>query len=401
MRTFLFCTCLLGIFSLNSNAQYSWTQKSDFSGAKRYAGVAFGNAAHGYFGMGADFSLSSTSIYKDFWQYNPVNDTWTPLSSLPGLQRYAATGFNIGQDGYVGLGWSTLGGGAQNDFYKFDASTKSWIAIPNFTGSSRYTAIGVSSLNKGYVGFGYASWTNDLYQYNPSSQTWTSMPLCPGSARQSLVGFAYDQDVYIGGGSNNQSNTLADFWRFNTQSQTWTQVADYPHAVYAASSFVINGKGFVGTGRSAGTFYQDFYFYDYGLNSWTGIAPLPGIAREHASGFAVNNKGYIICGRTQSGAYLKDVWELSMTTGLTDISKIEAQLKMYGTGSNELNIDFSPDLAHRYRLRVFDINGRMLHEIFLQGSTHETLSVKNGQAILYLLDRPGNPEVLSGKVLVI
>jgi N-acetylneuraminic acid mutarotase len=398
----LFLTFLI-VITLNnySNAQYAWTQKSDFAGAKRYAGISFDINGRGYFGTGADFSISTSTIYSDFWQYNPQTDTWSSLTSYPGVPVFGATGFSIQQSGYVGLGWASMTGAPKDDFYIFNPATNGWTATTPFPGGARYTAIGVNSINKGYVGFGFSPWYNDMYQFDAATQTWVQTPSCPGPARQSSEGFALDHLVYVGGGSTNQSTTQKDFWEYNTNSQTWTQVADYPHPVYSAVSFILNGDGFVGCGRTASTHFNDFYSYNYSTNIWSTIPSLPSTAREHASGFSIGNKAYVMCGRGPNNVYLKDVWELGLSTGIDDLSALEAELKLYGNGSNQLVIDFNPINNYHYRLRIFDITGKLIQQLALQGEMQESITIQTHQPIIYHLDRPGNKEVLSGKVLVI
>jgi N-acetylneuraminic acid mutarotase len=311
LRLSLIISCCLLVTA--SQAQYAWTQKSDFTGAKRFAGVGFDINGKGYFGTGADFSLSLTSIYNDFWEYDTQTDTWVQVSSYPGLQRYAASGFTLGQNGYLGLGWASANGTAQADFSKYDPQTDTWTSIAGFPGAARYTstAVGVNSMNSGYVAFGYFPWTNDMYKYDASTQSWNQEPSCPGVVRQSAAGFELGDKVYVGGGSANQSTTLSDFWEYDPITQTWTQVANYPQPIYAAVNFVLDGKGFVGCGRTSNSFNTDFYYYVPQTNTWTQGPSFPGIAREHASGFSIGSKAYVVCGRGPTNNYLQDVWELS------------------------------------------------------------------------------------------
>ena len=41
---------------------------------------------------------------KDFWEYDPVGNTWTQKADFGGTARYAAVGFSIGNKGYIGTG---------------------------------------------------------------------------------------------------------------------------------------------------------------------------------------------------------------------------------------------------------------------------------------------------------
>ena len=41
---------------------------------------------------------------KDFWEYDPVANTWTQKADFGGAARDSAVGFSIGSKGYIGTG---------------------------------------------------------------------------------------------------------------------------------------------------------------------------------------------------------------------------------------------------------------------------------------------------------
>src|SRR6185295_11075390 len=53
----------------------------------------------GYAGTGNDGNSTS-----DFWQYDPVNDSWTEQATFGGSPRNDAFGFSAGGKGYIGFG---------------------------------------------------------------------------------------------------------------------------------------------------------------------------------------------------------------------------------------------------------------------------------------------------------
>src|SRR5207249_10837916 len=55
----------------------------------------------GYTGTGA---VGPSNFYKDFWEYDPSNDTWAQKADFGGTGRWAAVGFSIGNKGYIGTG---------------------------------------------------------------------------------------------------------------------------------------------------------------------------------------------------------------------------------------------------------------------------------------------------------
>ena len=87
-------------------------------------------------------------------------------------------------------------------------------------------------------------------------------------ARSRHSTFTIGNDAYSGCGLNHLT-LKNDFWKFNSITETWTQVADLPAAERCeAFSFSINGIGYVGGGQLLTSTVQDFWAYDPGLNSW-------------------------------------------------------------------------------------------------------------------------------------
>src|SRR5689334_18556277 len=103
---YLLLFCLL--ITANSNFADSWLQRADFP-FQRSGAVSFNIGNKGYVGTGYKYLLV---LYKDFWSYDPVSNTWTQVADVPGPERTEAFGFAIGNKGYVGAGNSS------QDFYE-------------------------------------------------------------------------------------------------------------------------------------------------------------------------------------------------------------------------------------------------------------------------------------------
>ncbi len=75
-------------------ATNTWQTMNDFPGEARVAGTQFSHRGTGYVlsGDGDNHSYMNTG---EFWQYNDANDTWTQLSSHPGVSRWAPGSFVI------------------------------------------------------------------------------------------------------------------------------------------------------------------------------------------------------------------------------------------------------------------------------------------------------------------
>jgi len=292
-------------------AQNTWTQRTDFGGGTRTAATGFNIGNKGYVGLGGRNGVSR----KDFWEYDPGANTWTQKANFGGGPRAFATGFSIGEKGYIGIGISSLG--YCGDFWEYDPVSNIWSQKADFGGGPRDIATGFSIGNKGYIGTGgaYGDSKDDFWEFDPSTNTWTQKADFGGGIRTTAIGFAINSKGYIGTG-NNFGVLQNDFWEYDPTTNTWSQKADFAGVARSeAVGFSIADKGYIGTGLNSNVHYNDFWEYDPIANTWTQKTNFGGIGRFEDIGFSIGSKGYIGTGWDQ--AELKDFWEYS-----PDISNI-------------------------------------------------------------------------------
>jgi len=260
----------------------SWTQKADFGGTARIWATGFSLGNKGYIGTGDNGNASNPLLCKDFWEYNPVNNIWTRKADFGGIARKLATGFSINtaftNKGYIGTG----GNGGTNpvnlkDFWEYDPITDTWLQKADFPGVARYAAIGFSILDKGYLGTGMNYMSshevtvfNDFYEYNPVENTWTRKADLGGLTRAFAVGFSIGSMGYIGTG-NSAEGFLKDFWEYNPITNIWIEKTSFGGAARdCATGFSIGTKGYIGTGLlSDNSYINDFWEYNQVTNVWT------------------------------------------------------------------------------------------------------------------------------------
>lgn len=250
----------------------TWTQKANLSSVGRVAGIGFSIGNKGYAGLGSSY-LQPTS---DFWEYNPQFNVWTQKASYPGLGKVNAVGFSIDGLGYVGTG-SPSGaiGNETKDFWQYNPVTNSWIQKADFGGNQRDRAVGFSISSKGYVGTGYhyngsPIAYGDFWEYNPITDTWTEKANVPELQRSNAAGFSTSSYGYIGMGYPSKT----DFWQYNPVTDSWLQMADFPGPGRTfTTGLSIGNKGYFGMGYSVPgpttIFYNDFWEFDeqfLGLN---------------------------------------------------------------------------------------------------------------------------------------
>src|SRR5580692_10087722 len=87
---------------LGAAAAGSWAQVASFIGAPRSNGIGFNTGGLGYVGTG--LANDGTTVYADFYQYNPNSNSWAVVDSLfndsASFPRYDAASFSFDTAAY-------------------------------------------------------------------------------------------------------------------------------------------------------------------------------------------------------------------------------------------------------------------------------------------------------------
>lgn len=113
----------------------TWTRLEDFPGPKRHHPYYFEIGEDVYVGFGH----SGPNIYKDLYRYQPAQSRWTQVASLPDQGRVAGTQFSYKGKGYVlsGQGEDHLNLRA-GEFWEYDPVSNSWESLPPHPGTGRW-----------------------------------------------------------------------------------------------------------------------------------------------------------------------------------------------------------------------------------------------------------------------
>lgn len=294
--------------STSTDTSGNWIKRSDFEGVTRSEGVSFVIDDKAYVGTGYD----GTNRLSDLWIYDPVQDVWHQKADLPGVARSSAVAFAAAGNGYITTGYDGLN--KLNDLWKYNPTTNTWAKKADLAGSARYDAVGFSISDKGYVSTGYdGNYLKDLWQYDPATDSWSNPNSMGGSKRSGAVAFVYDSKAYVCTGSNNGSTTgVNDLWVFDpSATPMWTEKrkisnisSDAYDDAYAiirdnAVAFVMNGKGYITTGQN-GSVLSDTWEYDFANDVWAKKTAYEGVARIGAVGFNVSDRGFVLTGRSSS-----------------------------------------------------------------------------------------------------
>ena len=268
----------------------TWTDVPDnFPGKGRHGAVAFVAEKEGktyaYVGLGyisanqiqgSDGTdvIRAKEYLKDFYRFDPTDNSWTRIEDFPGEARRDAVAFTLDNYGYVGTGRADKAL-LFKDFYCFDPKTETWNTNElGFKGDQRYGASAFGVGGAAYVclgakGSGYAQ---DVIKCTPLGEgkvSWDNMQALtdkPGVKqdkdydripRAFAVSFVSNKGkdgenyAYIATGTGNSSSTV---WKYNHKKDQWHQMEDLaPSAgnVVGAVSFVADGYGYYTTGGTS------------------------------------------------------------------------------------------------------------------------------------------------------
>ena len=208
-----------------------WNQKaSPPANLSRYFATGFSIGTKIYIGTGESYFEDQWKLYKDFWEWDQITDTWSQRGDFPGAARAHAIGFSIGNKGYIGLGGEVgMGGGPfYNDFWEYDQIKDSWTRKADFPGTQQIDAVAFSAGNKGYVTAGWdpmseSTSSQDIWEWNQTTDTWTKIGDFAGTPRTGAVGATIGNRGYLLTGQNLSKNwefnpLLNDFWLFDLTS---------------------------------------------------------------------------------------------------------------------------------------------------------------------------------------
>jgi N-acetylneuraminic acid mutarotase len=199
-------------------ASNNWSQKDSFP-----MGVYLGLGMTGFSINGKGYLLVYGS--NSVWQYDPVTNAWNQLGNFPWTLTSNAACFVIGNYAYVGTGNLNINTSSATDsFYQYDPSTNMWTQKGNFPGGARASATGFSIGNTGYLGTGLdinGHYLSDFWEYNPTSDTWTRKSNFGGGGRFAAAAFSGANQGYMGFGQGEDqispyevTSVFFDLWQY-------------------------------------------------------------------------------------------------------------------------------------------------------------------------------------------
>ncbi len=183
---YLFCGFIVGGIYINEVWEYDeltaqWTQQDTFPGPSRRNAFTWSINGKIYMGCG----IAGSNCYRDLWQYDPATDSWLQRANFPG-NNYDQFAYFV----YNGKGYIVFGEGSctfsttTNEFWEYDPVVDTW----NRLADSPYTNFISRAAVIGDVAYFMDNSCLITYQYDFSTGAWSNTwPLAGGSGNGAPV----------------------------------------------------------------------------------------------------------------------------------------------------------------------------------------------------------------------
>lgn len=236
---------------------------------------------------------------------------WIQKANVSEIGREGAISFVIDGKAYFGTG--NNGAECFYDFWEYQSESGTWVQKANIPYKTAQTnSVGFAIGKYGYVAGGvkYSNGkvekTRTMWRYNSQTNIWDKAADFPSEFCKSSSVFVIDGKAYVGGGKSTFEGT--QFFCYSPSTDIWRQIAPIPQRVSEAAAFSVNGKGYVCTGVSENKVQNFVFEYEPMSDKWTRKADFQGQARNNAMSFVLNNEGYI-AGGCNSNIFFDDCWK--------------------------------------------------------------------------------------------
>jgi N-acetylneuraminic acid mutarotase len=224
---------------------------------------------------------------SDFYMWNPVTDTWTPLESIPpgprGRKPKKGSSACADRSRYLYL----VKGNNTSEFYRFDIQSRHWESLPSVPLLPSGKAVkggGDMAFAEGRYGpnvYLLKGYKNDFLRYDIARESWFVMPSAPSQANPKWPAgswLAHDGQSTIYA----HKAQVSELWTFDVFSDAWS-TAPRPGIPIQNSS----GRTKKAKDGSAGVFLEgfllalkggntnEFYVLDVSGNTWRPLESLP------------------------------------------------------------------------------------------------------------------------------
>ena len=184
-----------------------------------------------------------------------------------------------------------------------ESHAQSWTSVSSYNGDSRHHPITFSGNGYGFVIAGQNSlgeYLDDVHRYDSQTDTWEQLTDFPGGPRGFSHAVSDGQFAYVGFGSFG-SDFPTDWWRYDIANNEWTAMADFPSGGRNHPALIMAGdKIYMGLGSNYMGNLGDWWQYDIETNSWSEKAEFENGNRHHPFYFGIDGIAYVGFGHGNS-----------------------------------------------------------------------------------------------------
>lgn len=235
-------------------------------------------------------TYQSRNIYSE-------NDLWTPKQNMTTARFASVTG--------VINGIIYVAGGAYQDapnhyhylntLEAYDPIANTWTTKTSLPGNRAYASGGVIN-GKLYITGGWdggGAYLNSLVIYDPVNNTWdSSKSAMPVPRRSYAAGGVVNNKLYVVGGRNESGNPISIVKEYDPTSDTWTDKTSLPDVRQNSSAATINGKLYIAGGQDLISETNSLLEYDPIGDSWAEKTPMPYQLGRATSAVITTNSTY-------------------------------------------------------------------------------------------------------------
>ncbi|HEY5922909.1 MAG TPA: kelch repeat-containing protein [Kofleriaceae bacterium] len=244
-----------GVVEVFNPATNSWSARTPMPTPRYGFAAVVGNDGKIYTVGGQYFSVSDEFRSTTAEVYDPTNDTWQALPSLP-EGRYTASAA-VALDGaiYVTGGYRGTTGQTFATTVKLTPGATSWVAVtPAMTSPRSSHAMARATDGKLYAIAGYNG-SNDLASFEymtPGTPGWNTLPPLMYPRKQHAATVSGDKIYAIGGSAPSVALYITTIEAYSTTTNAWSRAPNLPAGRYGHAAVTLpDGRIFVIGGRRA------------------------------------------------------------------------------------------------------------------------------------------------------
>ncbi|MEZ5059869.1 MAG: T9SS type A sorting domain-containing protein [Saprospiraceae bacterium] len=390
---FLFFPLALAFINFNAFSQ-KWDTLATIPADFTFPGVVVLNGQIHIMGGGG--SNGATALH---YAYDPTADTWTQKADLPYVAQQPAAAAANGKIHFFGGGFPNSGSPV-DDHVVYDPLTDSWSAAAKLS-QARAIHYGVSLNDQVYslAGQGVAT----LFQvYDETNNQWLNKANLPDDqfwygAHVSTEGKIYR---FCGGGYTAPRSAVH---RYDSDSDSWTKLADFPLAVHGLSGATIGSIIILGGGYANFAELEEMYIYNTETFNYEAITPMP-IGRVYHKIVAIDSCIYSVGGNhaidQTVGRQLIRLCPFDKTSNLKEIEN-QARLSTWFENGN-LHISIPPGVSGKANLNVVDLSGKIIlnQGIDFMEDDQIIVDLNNCSSGSYIVRLTHGEQVLTGRFLI-